>query len=256
VYRDIFDGILEVQKRGAPGFWFAPWDDIITWTGVQEGLMDLALRPEYIHKLVDRLVTAYLHGLDQYEKLHLLALNNTNIRIGSGAYGYTDELPQPGYHPKHIRTKDIWGCATPQIFSDVSPKMHEEFALQYEKRWLERFGLTYYGCCEPLHHKLEILRSIPNLRKISMSPRADLNVAAEQVNGNYVLSIKPNPAIFVTNPWNPELAREELEAKLKIVKEHHCQAEIIMKDISTVSHEPQRLWEWAKIASEVTQKYA
>jgi hypothetical protein len=27
--------------------------------------------------------------------------------------------------------------------------MHEEFALQYEKRWLERFGLTYYGCCEP-----------------------------------------------------------------------------------------------------------
>jgi hypothetical protein len=29
-----------------------------------------------------------------------------------------------------------------------------------------------------------------------------------------------------------------------------------MKDISTVRYQPQRLWEWAQIAAEVTQKYA
>ncbi|MBM3703214.1 MAG: hypothetical protein FJW63_09595, partial [Actinobacteria bacterium] len=23
---DIFDGILKVEKKGIPGFWFAPWD--------------------------------------------------------------------------------------------------------------------------------------------------------------------------------------------------------------------------------------
>ena len=62
-YRDIFDGILSVEQRGAPGFWFALWDHIVTWTGVQEVLMDLALRPDYIHKLVDRLMTASLHAL-------------------------------------------------------------------------------------------------------------------------------------------------------------------------------------------------
>ena len=255
-YCDIFDGILAVEKRGAPGFWFAPWDDIITWTGVQDGLMDLALRPEYIHKLVDRLVSVYLQGLDQYEALNLLALNNTNVRIGSGAYGYTDELPQPDYDPNQIRTKDIWGAATPQIFATVSPKMHEEFALQYERRWLERFGLTYYGCCEPLSNKLDILKSVPNLRKISMSPWADLKAAAEQASAKYVLSIKPSPAVLAADRWHPDLAREDLETKLRIVNEHNCQAEIIMKDISTVRHEPQRLWEWAKIAAEVTQQYA
>jgi len=29
-----------------------------------------------------------------------------------------------------------------------------------------------------------------------------------------------------------------------------------MKDISTVRYQPQRLWEWAQIAAEVTEKYA
>jgi len=255
-YREIFDGILNVEQSGAQSFEFSPVDDVIKWTGIQEGLMDLVLRPEYVHKLVDRLSTAYQHILDQYEALNLLALNNTNIRIGSGAYGYTDDLPQPEYDADHVRPQDMWGFATAQIFSTVSPQMHEEFALRYEARWLERFGLSYYGCCEPLSNKIDILSSIPNLRKISMSAWTDLDAAAEQVKGDYVLSIKPNPAVLATDRWYPDHAREELETQLKIVKEHQCQAEIVMKDISTVRYEPQRLWEWARIAAEVTQRYA
>ena len=254
-YRDIFDGILQVEQGGSQGFWFAPWDDIITWTGVEEALMDLALRPAYIHKIIDRLVNAYLHALDQYEELNLLALNNSNVRIGSGAYGYTDELPQPEADGDHVRTSDIWGCATAQIFSAISPEMHQEFALPYEKRWLKRFGLTYYGCCEPLHNKLDILKSIPNLRKISISPWANLNEAAEQTAGDYVLSLKPSPAVFAQHQWHPELAREELQKKLKIAKAYGCNVEIVMKDISTVHHQPERLWQWAAMASEICQEH-
>jgi hypothetical protein len=32
--------------------------------------------------------------------------------------------------------------------------------------------------------------------------------------------------------------------------EGKCHVEFIMKDISTVRYEPQRLWEWARIATE------
>ncbi len=249
---NIFEGIIPVEKRGRPGFWFAPWDEVIRWTGIQEALLDLAMRPDYIHKLIDRMVQAHLSRLDQFEELNLIALNNDNTRIGSGAYGYTPELPPVDYDPSHIRAKDLWGFATPQIFSEVSPEMHEEFALKYEKRWMERFGLNYYGCCEPLHNKIDILKSIPNLRKISMSPKADINKARENGADNYVLSIKPNPAILAENKWHPERARSELETKLNQAK--GCSVEIIMKDISTVNYQPQRLWEWAKIASEASEK--
>ena len=44
--REIFDGIIDVKKRGANGFsfWFGPWDEMIRWWGVQEALVDL-VRP-------------------------------------------------------------------------------------------------------------------------------------------------------------------------------------------------------------------
>jgi len=216
--------------------------------------MDMVNRPELVHRAIDRLVNAYLARLDQYEEQNLLALNNTNVRVGSGGLGYTDELPQPDFDPAHIRAKDLWGCATAQIFSGVSPKMHMEFALQYELRWLRRFGLNYYGCCEPLDLKVEMLKVVPNLRKISMSPWIDPDRAVKNVGDRYVFSFKPNPAVFAEDVWHPEKARAELRNVLE--KARGCIVEVIMKDISTVRYQPQRLWEWAKIARKETERFA
>jgi len=252
--QNLFGDILPIVKRGAPGFWFAPWDELIRWWGVQEGMMDLILRPELVHHAMDRLMSAYLCRLDQYEDLNLLSLNNNNVRIGSGGLGYSDQLPQADYDPRHVRPSDLWGSATAQIFSDVSPKMHEEFALRYERRWLDRFGLTYYGCCEPLDRKIDMLKSVSNLRKVSMSPWVDMDRAARNVGDGYVFSRKPNPAIFAEDTWNPDQARRQLREDME--KTRGCVVEVIMKDISTVRYEPQRLWEWAQIATEVTKEFA
>jgi len=254
---EIFDRILPVEKRGVPGFWFAPWDDLVTWWGVENLMMDLVERPDFVHKVIDRLVGAHLYRLDQYEKLGLLSLNNGPVRVGSGGYGYTDELPKPGYDPAHIRSIDLWGCATAQIFVAVSPQMHEEFAVKYEKRWLDRFGLSYYGCCEPLHRKMDMLRrNIHNLRKVSMNYRVNVDEAVEAVGRDYVFSYKPNPAILAEAVWDVDKARAELENVLKKTKAKGCMVEVIMKDISTVNYEPNRLWEWAEMASELTEKYS
>jgi len=51
------------------------------------------------------------------------------------------------------------------------------------------------------------------------------------------------------------MVRKDMEKKLKKAREFNCIVEIHMKDISTVKYQPQRLWEWAQIASEVTEKY-
>jgi len=250
---EIFGDILTVQKRGAPGFWFAPWDKLVIWLGVEEALTYTVTRPNFVHQVMARLIDMYLHRLDQYEKLNALSSNNGPIRVGSGGFGYTDELPDDDLNTTHIRAADLWGCSTAQIFAAVSPKMHEEFALQYERRWLKRFGLTYYGCCEPLHKKIHILKSIPNLRKISISPWANCEEAAANIGDKYVISLKPNPAILAAESWNPEAARTQLYEDLE--KTRGCSVEVIMKDISTCRNQPHRLWEWADIAMEVTEKF-
>lgn len=249
--RDIFSGILPVKKVGIKGAWFAPWDLLICWWGVEQAMIDLIERPAMVNAAMTRLVDAYLHELDQWESLNLLARNDDNTRIGSGAYGYTDELPGKNYDVDHVRPQDLWGCATAQIFSDVSPRMHWTFALQHELRWLKRWGLTYYGCCEPLDRKIEILRRIPNLRKLSVSPWNNTERIVSAVGTDYVLSRKPNPAILAEDVWRPQQARQDLSKFLEQAQGSHI--EIIMKDISTVRYQPRRLWEWEKIAMKVAK---
>ena len=249
---DAVGDILPVRLVGKKGTWFAPWDFLIRLWGVQEAMMDIVLRPKMVGDIVSHLVDAYMHELDQWVELNLLTRNDDNTRIGSGAYGYTKELPRPGFADRPA-THDLWGSATAQIFVGVSPEHHWEFALQHEMRWLERWGLTYYGCCEPLDIKMGVLRRIPNLRKVSMSTWVDVERGARELGRDYVFSHKPNPAVMAKHTWQPEEARQDLRDALE--KAQECNVEVIMKDISTLRYEPQRLWEWSRLAAEETARF-
>ena len=250
---EVYDGILPVKKMSQTHIWFTPWDYLIRWWGIEKAMMDLIERPDLVHAAVDRMVDAWMEELDQFEAMNLLSLDANNTRIGSGGYGYTDQLPGEPFDPEYVRPRNMWGCSNAQIFSDVSPQMHWEFAVEHDMRWLERWGLTYYGCCEPLDGKIEILRRIPNLRKISVSPWCDTSRVVEGIGADYVMSRKPSPAIFAEDAWQPDRARNNLREFLEQAR--GCHVELIMKDISTVSYQPERLWEWAQIAMEVVDEF-
>jgi len=252
---ETYAGILPVKKVGQTHIWYTPWDYLIRWWGIEEAMLDMLERPDLVHAGVERMVDAWLAELDQLEAQNLLALDCNNTRIGSGGYGHTRALPGMPYDPAHVRSHNMWGCSNAQIFSEVSPEMHWEFAVQHDLRWLKRWGLTYYGCCEPLSGKLEVLRRIPNLRKISVSPWCKAEPLIAQVGGDWVLSRKPSPAIFAEDAWHPERARAALVEFLEATG-GACHVELIMKDISTVRYQPQRLWEWAQIAMEVAEQFA
>jgi len=246
--------VMPVQKRGVHHIWCAPWDILIRWWGIEELYVDMMDRPAFVHKGISRTIDALLTRLDQLEEQGLLSVSNGNHRVGSGGLGITDELPRPDYDGVHARPIDQWGTSTGQIFSEVSPAMHDEFCLQYELRWLERFGLNCYGCCEPLHNKSYILKKIPRLRRISMSPFVDIEKGVEWLGQDYIFSYKPNPSVFAWNEWDPELARKDIRNALEKTK--GCVVELIMKDISTCRHDPPRLWEWCELAVEMAEEYA
>jgi hypothetical protein len=250
----LFGDILPVEKRGATGMGYAPWDWLVRLWGVEEALADLVERPQLAHQAMERLTAACLAGLEQRERLNLLCQNNSGI-TGQGGLGYTDDLPSPGYDPACVRPMDMWAGAMSQIFSCVSPAMHEEFALQYEARFLNRFGLCYYGCCEPLDLKVGVAkRNLPRLRKISMSPWVNLERGARAVGQDLVFSYKPSPAILAEDDWRPEQVRRDLRSALE--RTRGCFVEVILKDVSTVRYQPRRLWEWAEIARQVTAEFA
>jgi len=250
--RELIGDVIPCKLIGQVTRWYAPWDNLIRYWGVMDAMMDLILNPELVHMALRKYTDSSLMSLKKYEELGLLSVTSGNYRVGSGGLGYTTELPGADFNPNHVVPKNQWGHATAQIFSEVSPEQHYEFALKYEIEWLKNFGLNYYGCCEPLHLKMDILKEVPNLRKVSMSAWANIEKMVEASNGKYVLSFKPNPALLAGDDWYPEKARDLIKDMLDKTNGHPV--EIIFKDLSTVRYKPERLFEWVQMTMEEVQK--
>ena len=247
VAHELFDRLLEVQPWGADPY-LSLWDPISSWMGVENALYTLIDRPDYMHALVGEMTEGYLGLLNQLEEQELLCGPQSLIHC-TGAY--TDELPAPGYDPDRPRTKDIWMFGLAQMFSTVSPRMFKEFEVDYASRICARFGLVYYGCCDPLDGKMNEVRLIPNVRKVSMSPWVNEERGAAEIGGQFVYSRKPSPALLAYDTFRPEQVRQDLLATRKACEKHGCPLEFILKDISTVRYQPERLFQWADIAMQV-----
>lgn len=244
----LFGETLEIREAGYDPSYLTVWDPISFWMGVEGALYALIDRPEFMRELARRIVKGRLSALDQLEAQGLLCHPQPLVHC-TGAY--TSDLPAPGFDPARPRARDLWMFSMAQMFSTVSPAMLEEFDIAISMPLFERFGLVYYGCCEPLDSRMAQVRKIPNLRKISMSPWVDENLAASEVRGDYVYSRKPNPALLAWPEFREEAVREHLRASVAVCDRYGCPLELILKDISTVKYEPQRLWRWAEIAMQV-----
>ena len=135
-----------------------------------------------------------------------------------------------------------------QILSTVSPKMHVEFEIELVRPLYERFGLLYYGCCEPLENIIPYIRKINNVRKISVSPWADSAKCAQHIGKDYVFSAKPNPAFIASGVLDTESAMAQIQAVLSTCASNNTPVEFILKDISTVSGKLESLDQWADMA--------
>jgi len=243
VAHDLFDGVLSIKEDGYNPY-LSIWDPIATWMGVEDALYAMMDEPEMMHALVNRMVSAYISMLDQLEAQDLICGPQSLIHC-TGAYA--DELsPEPG-------TKNRWMFGLAQMLGTVSPDMYDEFELVPCMPLFERFGLVYYGCCEPLNGKIDLLRKIKNIRKISVSPWANQERIGEEISSDWVFSRKPNPAYLATDSFDTEIIRKDLTQTKDICKKNNSPLELIQKDISTVKYQPKRLWDWVKIAREVVE---
>lgn len=251
IAKQIFQGIIPVRLTGqCPEFRI--WDEISMYRGITPILYDFMDNPDFIHATMEKFTSYQIDLLHQLERLHLLEGDQQLIHC-SGAF--TDELPQASSTPYAASASDCWAYGMAQLFSSCSKSMHEEFEITYAKKYYTHVGLVYYGCCEPLHDKIDIIRQLPNVRKISISPWADPEIAASNIGHDYVLSRKPSPAFLAANSMDEDEIEKELVHTLKACKINHTPCEFILKDLSTVRNQPERLVRWAEIAGEVIQRF-
>ena len=243
-YTELLGDSIPIRLYGFGNYYHAPWDKITRLRGVEPILMDMYDRPEYLHAIMEKYVQAATAELDFVE---------ANLDVdGSMASLHCTPAAVSGLGESGL--KSTWYRGMAQSFGVVSPAMFEEFELEHIKPIAERFGYTYYGCCEPLDNKIDVIKKISNLRKIGCSPWANVEKCAEQIGGDYVLARKPNPA-NVALQTDPDVIRRETEETVKLAIKYGCPCEFVLKDISTVSHKPENLILWAKTVSDVLDEY-
>ncbi|HUU11266.1 MAG TPA: hypothetical protein VM431_12125 [Phycisphaerae bacterium] len=248
-------GILPVEIRG--GLW---WTLGMTWPAIDlvglDGLMLLMYdNPAGLHRLMAFLRDDHRAVIEWSEREGLLTLNNENDYIGSGSMGYTGDLPPNDHKPGDtVRRKDLWALSESQETVGVGPRQFEEFIFPYQLSLVEGFGKSYYGCCEPVHTRWEILKRIPNLARVSVSPWADEEVMAAACGTRIVYSRKPNPTLISTERFDEAAIRADLRRTLTVAR--GCRIELIMKDVHTLNNQPEHLPRWVQLAREVIDEMA
>lgn len=249
---EILGDILPVKVTGSAYLGAGPWDSITQFRGPTNMLTDLADRPDFMHRTVQKLTDITLCEWDQMEALDLLDDDPWDLHCTALC---VSDLPGNDFDGEKLTRKNVWGRGAAQIFGAVSKAMHEEFEIEYAKQTIGQCGLVYYGCCEPLDNKIDIVEKIPHLRKISITPWADVDVAAEAINTRYVLASKPNPAAVAAPTLDEDGLRKELGKILDACKRNNCSCDIVLKDVSTCCRRPQNLFRWEQIAMEMVQNY-
>ena len=248
--KEIVGDTIPVILRGH-GIYHAPWDLIARLRGVQPILYDMYDRPEYLIKIRQLYADAYRSEMDQMEALGLYEGYGSTpvLHCTPGYVTVPDNAPNGGRG-----LGGTWYRTMAQMFSTVSPDDLYEFDVRFSIDLASRCAYTYYGCCEPLYDRIHIIKRIPNLRKIGVSPWSDVEISAREIKGDYVFSRKPNPA-FVAINVDRDQVRKEAEETVKACLKYGCPCDITLKDISTVGDRPENLIIWAQTVSEVLDRY-
>ena len=225
--------------------------------GPEQVLYQLYDQPEMVHELSRLISDTARRVFDAAERQDWLT-NCNHTFLGNAeiqAMAYSRELPVPG--PLRITNmKQHWIYDHAQDFECVGPDMFHDFVLRYEMPLYAKFGLVAYGCCENLTRKIRYLKQIPNLRRVAVTPWADLEECARQLGEQYVISWRPNPAEMVTTGFDVGRIKAIVKRAKRSFEAHHCHWEVNLKDFITVEHDASRLKNWVRVVREALNEQA
>lgn len=227
VFGDLLPVIIVAQQTLGVGTGMA--GKAVKLMGMDNFYMAMIDQPENVHRFFDFLATEGTDFLDWLEAEGLILPNNGEFSVGSGSCGYTDELPRRVIADgEKTLPEDCWGFQEAQSSVGISPEMYAEFIHPYQRRTGDRYGLLYYGCCEPVHHLWPTIKNFKSLRKITVSPWCDQESIAASVGKDIVLSRKPHPMKLCGQTFDPKEFEAHVRETLDIAQDSFV--EIIFRD--------------------------
>lgn len=244
---EVFDGIIEFRMTGE-SMHLGIWDSISQWMGVTNCYIELIDNPEMIHALMEKLTQGIIGMIQQMNQLELFDIHSNTCHC---SHTFLRDMPK---EDDRALSGNAWAFGLAQLFTAVSPQITAEFEVQYMKRIFPYFGAIYYGCCDRLDDRMHVIEKLPKIRKLSCSPWSVRERFADEMPTYCVMSNKPNPAFLASGKLDEQQIRDDIRRTITAAKAHNRNLELILKDISTVNHNPACLWRWQEIAMEEIQR--
>jgi len=204
--------------------------------GMDTFYMAMIDQPENVHRFFDFVATEASEFLAWLESEGLVLPNGGEFDVGSGSCGYTDELPRgEAGSTRTVGPAECWGFIEAQEAVGISPAMYAEFIHPYQKRLARRFGLVYYGCCEPVHEFWPTIEQLGNVRKVTVSPWCDEESIAAQLGKTCVYSRKPHPMTLTGETFSPAEFEAHVRQTLDVANDNFV--ELIFRDTCRLNGE-------------------
>jgi hypothetical protein len=201
----------------------------VSLMGMENFYIAMMDQPENVHRFFEFVAAESMDFMNWLLQEKLFCLNNDAHWVGSGSIGYSKELPRRNVPEKGPwLPEDCWCFIEAQEAVGLPNDMFTEFIFPYMNRVAQHYGLVYYGCCEPVHEFWSTLKTIKNLRKITISPWCNQEIMADVVGKEVVLSRKPHPMQLCSEVFNPEGFTAHIKESLDMAKDNFI--ELIFRD--------------------------
>lgn len=249
--REILADTISVHLRGKWWHSLGLTNSLGEIRGFEQVYYDMYDEPELVLGIMEKICAYNEWKLDYLEANGLLTLNNDMLDVPAGILGYTRDLPQEREQPL---LSGLWGWLEAQELAEISPQMFEEFVFPFQQRIARRFGLVSYGCCEKMQQRFEKVRTLPNLRRVSVSPWADKLELGEMMGGDYLYAWKLNPSVLARDKASTDAIRADIEPFIGPLRGFGCRLELVMKDNHTLCRNSQNVKTWVCTAKEIVNQ--
>ncbi len=256
---DIFDSILNVIKQ--PRYFAAKVVDEYSWLrGMENTYMDMAMKPEWMHEALQRITNNYIKRFHLMEDAGIWGTGDKSDPLGSAGLRYisgmNDWRSSEDSSLHTTKLNESWGFTCAEVCNCVSNDMHDDFSFKYDKQVMDLFKYINVGCCETLDKKVELIKALPNARKVSISEWCNVEKGAEAIKGDYVYSYRAAGVPFVQNPWDIEAARKEIQGVVNATNQSKSPLEIVLNIGGTFGDgDPKtKLVEWTEMVKKIINR--
>ena len=200
--------------------------------GMEELYVQMAMNPDAVHRLFAFLAEDNL-ALGQWEEdQNLLTLNHDgNQGYCSGSSQFSDETAVAS--GDRVASADRYGYLESQESAGISAGMFDEFLMPHFTRFASKFKFLKFGCCEAVHDLMPVLKRLPGLSKVSVTPWCDLGTLTETCPEDVIWSRKPVPLKLCGETFDPDDLRRHLQETLDIGKDYFV--EFVYRDTNPLT---------------------